>query len=273
MEVFISWSGKRSRAMAETLRDWLPTVIQALQPWISPDIGKGQRWGGELATQLENARAGILCLTSENLMEPWLLFEGGAISKMKESRTCTFLLDLKPTDVEPPLGQFQATVFEKGDVHKLVRDLNADLEKTGERPLKDNVLNNGFELCWPQLEGALQAIQKQGPGAAAPGRGDSDKLDEALGLLRGMSRRFAEQDASDANKQIVDALLAQRRDMSPSVSLANLSRVFFDNSGTTGTPLPLKESTRAAAAGLGKLEGHATLSSAKRSTSDDHGRE
>lgn len=35
MKVFISWSGDRSRAIAEELRYWLPTIVQSLEPFIS----------------------------------------------------------------------------------------------------------------------------------------------------------------------------------------------------------------------------------------------
>jgi hypothetical protein len=112
MEIFLSWSGGRSKAVAEAFCKWLPRVIQAVDPWISLDIAKGKRWSKEIRDRLEKSRVGIVCLTSENLDAPWLLFEAGAISKSENSRAFTFLLDVKKGDVKPPLGDFQHTQFD-----------------------------------------------------------------------------------------------------------------------------------------------------------------
>jgi hypothetical protein len=73
MKVFISWSGARSKAIAEILRQWLPGVIQAVKPYYSPDdISKGARWSSEIGKELEAARVGLICLTRENLEAPWI---------------------------------------------------------------------------------------------------------------------------------------------------------------------------------------------------------
>src|SRR5438045_9691418 len=95
MRVFICWSGERSRAVAEALYEWLPLVLQRVEPWMSTNnIEKGSQWRSGLALELENARVGVICLTPENLKSTWLHFEAGALAKKQQqqgTRVCTFL--------------------------------------------------------------------------------------------------------------------------------------------------------------------------------------
>lgn len=45
MKVFMSWSGQRSKAVAELLAWWTRCVIQASRPWISTeDVDRGALW-------------------------------------------------------------------------------------------------------------------------------------------------------------------------------------------------------------------------------------
>lgn len=93
--VFISWSGQRSKLAALALHRWLPSAIQAAKPWMSDkDIEKGTRGLHELSTALEGIRVGIVCLTPENLHSDWIHYEAGALSKSinDKARLCTYLL-------------------------------------------------------------------------------------------------------------------------------------------------------------------------------------
>src|SRR5437588_334187 len=102
--VFISWSGERSKYIAACIREWLPNVVQSIRPWFSDDdIGRGARWYSEISRQLEQSNCGILCVTPENQHSPWLLFEAGALAKrLDKARVCPFLFDLTPTDLTGP---------------------------------------------------------------------------------------------------------------------------------------------------------------------------
>lgn len=78
MKVFLSWSGDRSRVVADVLRNWLPSVLQAVRPYFSPeDIEKGSKWSLEISRELDASDYGILCVTTENVASPWMLFEAG----------------------------------------------------------------------------------------------------------------------------------------------------------------------------------------------------
>ena len=166
MELFLSWSGKRSKAVAEALKPWLSQVIQAVEPWISSDIDKGARWSQKIADRLERSKVGIICLTQDNLSSPWILFEAGALSKTKDAYVCTFLLDLSPEDVAQPLSQFQLTTPDKEDCRKLIGTINEAVRKAGERDLLDQVFNGVFETCWPKLEAVLTNLPPATPPSA-----------------------------------------------------------------------------------------------------------
>jgi hypothetical protein len=81
MKVFISWSGQKSRDVASALRDWLPLVINSVEPFMSSrDISAGARWQVEIARQLDTTDFGIVCVTRENQASKWLNFEAGALA-------------------------------------------------------------------------------------------------------------------------------------------------------------------------------------------------
>ena len=189
MKVFITWSGDRSKAIAEALHEWLPSVIQAVDPWISiSDIDKGARWMEEIARHLEQADVGVVCLTSENLESPWLLFEVGALSKAllkdeKKPLVCTYLLDLEPKNVALPLGQFQHTKAEKEDTRKLMHTINRAL---GDKALSAEKVDETFDLWWPKLEKCLNSIPPQEQPERQ--RSTEEMLEEILAGIRSLLR-------------------------------------------------------------------------------------
>lgn len=187
MLVFISWSGERSRYVAEHLRSWLKDVIQTIEPWVSSeDIRQGARWNVDVARKLEDANFGILCLTRDNLDQPWLVFEAGALAKtLDQSHVCPYLIDLKPTEIKGPLVQFQGTTATEDGTRRLVHSINKAL---GENALPDEKIDRACRRWWPDLETALENIPR--PRSTLPDpRSERELMEELLARVRRIDAR------------------------------------------------------------------------------------
>jgi MoaA/NifB/PqqE/SkfB family radical SAM enzyme len=155
MKVFLSWSGELSHEVAVVLKDWLPFVIQTLEPFVSTeDIEKGDRWSVALDEQLRQSSYAILCVTQENINAPWLNFEAGVLSK--DVRVSPFLFGVDRSDIKRgPLLQFQSTVFQREDLWKLIRSIN---NTSSNQFLDLDRLAVTFDTWWPRLERSLDDI-------------------------------------------------------------------------------------------------------------------
>ena len=169
-QVFISWSGKRSLAVAESLCEFIPRVIPELKDrlFVSTGIEKGARWSDEIARHLEEADAGILCLTAEGLNSSWLHFEAGALTKgldssrarrgetsgaSSNSRIFTYLHGIAPTAFSGPLSQYQWTAANRDDTWRLMDALH-HLFATARSDLRS--ARRRFDERWLELERDLR---------------------------------------------------------------------------------------------------------------------
>jgi hypothetical protein len=184
VKVFLSWSGEYSKHIATGLRDWLPQILNEVDPFVSTSIEAGARWQSEIAAQLEEALFGIVIVTAQNQSQPWLNFEAGAIAKaVDNSRLVPLAVDLRPTDVKLPLGQFQAQPLDKGGVAKVVESMNAALS----RPLTKEHLTKAMDLWWPDLEkriGKAKSLVHEEHNNTVPQRTERDLLEEILNTVR-----------------------------------------------------------------------------------------
>src|SRR4029077_19453405 len=125
-------SGKRSKVLADAVRDLLCGVLSLRkeQVFVSDELEKGTTWFGSIMGQLRKSKAGIVCLTVENLESPWLHFEAGALASHfwpgvssgeqtdtivpstvsnPESRVFTLLHNVNVAELKGPLSAYQAT--------------------------------------------------------------------------------------------------------------------------------------------------------------------
>lgn len=186
MQVFISWSGERSRQIADAIRTWLPMVVQSVKPWMSnEDIAAGARWLAEVSATLNSAKVGVICVTPENQHNPWLLFEAGALSKtLEQTCVCPLVFEMTPGQLNGPLTQFQANFLNREGIGKVIATINKGL---GERQIDFHQLDQIIDVWWPKLEEKLKVLSPVPEPAVARSMGD--QIEELLTLARENLRR------------------------------------------------------------------------------------
>ncbi len=196
MNLFLSWSGPRSKHIAESLRNWIPKVLQAVKPWMSDqDISMGARWSPEITKKLEDSKVGVICLTPENQHNPWLMFEAGALSKtVDHTYVCPYLFDLQPAQLSGPIAQFQAALANNEGTLEMIKTLNKSLEGLHiPSPRIDEI----FEMWWSKLEEQLALTPEEGKEIVTE-RSTSAILEEVLQNTREQLRR--EEIRADASR-------------------------------------------------------------------------
>ncbi len=187
MKIFISWSGERSKCVAKALRDWLPMVLQYVEPWMSEaDIDAGNRSLNEIAKELADSRLGIICLTPENLNSTWIHYEAGAISKtLDTSKVVPILMDLDLSDIAAPLGQFQAKKLDRPGLRDIIRSI----QNESETPIPEERAERLLDRLWPDFEKGLKEIPEGIPDTKKV-RSETDVLEDLVSSVRALDSRL-----------------------------------------------------------------------------------
>ncbi len=194
MRVMLSWSGGRSKEVAQGLADLIKQVL-GVQTWVSStDLRPGVVWPEELLRVLQDARVGIVCLTPENLLSSWIHFEAGVLlgttqqmrrtksrNKAPQPVVCTYLFEVKPDALHDPLALFQATLAEEKDTKKLIEAINALLPPS--RRVQDKYLDKSFAAFWPGLAAELDRIR------ALPAQTGADDILSEIRIARAEARK------------------------------------------------------------------------------------
>ncbi|MEN0072722.1 MAG: toll/interleukin-1 receptor domain-containing protein, partial [Propionicimonas sp.] len=134
---------------------WFPKVIQGVEPFVSSkDIDKGSNWTVELANQLADSAFGVVCLTPDNLLSPWLNYEAGAIMSSVRARVCPVLLGVAKETVRPPLSQLQMTDISIDEFDLLMRSVN----KAMGSPLTEPRVDESVRVWWSLLDEQVKRI-------------------------------------------------------------------------------------------------------------------
>lgn len=206
--LFISWSGPLSRAIANIVHEWLPTVIQAADPFMSEkDIDAGARGLDEISTQLKDIQVGVMCLTASNQTSAWLNFEAGALSKMiNKTYVIPLAFDIDKGQIKQPLGQFQAKQFTESDILQVVITINKAIGS----PLKEERLKIAFGMAWSNLAQDIERLRSdhaQQTFVEEPRRTAEDMLEELIVATREQSTQLRTLELRPARTTVVDSQL------------------------------------------------------------------
>lgn len=193
MRIFLSWSGEASKQIAGTLREWLPDVLQQVEPWFSgADLAAGERWNSTLSHALKESLMGIICVTPGLLHSQWAMFEAGVLSKqMEKSSVIPYLVGLTESDIAGPLATFQMTRADKTGTWHVLEAINNLLNNS----LSQERLKKQFERTWPDLEANLLRIDLQDAASSPiPKRDPAVILDDILCTVRHIDRSINGED-------------------------------------------------------------------------------
>ena len=146
MSVFICWSSEQSKKLAEAVKALLESAVPSLKRgkavFISGSIDKGVNWFDSIIGHLKSSKAGMVCLTPENLqspcisrLEPW---QWDSLPRKKQEAVApskppllTLVHGVTGAELKGPLSAYQSTSTTPAEMGALVQWLRS---QTTERP-------------------------------------------------------------------------------------------------------------------------------------------
>ena len=192
--IFISWSGEYSKNIGNALNDLLKNCLPNTKTFFSPNIEAGKKWFAEIEHNLNDADAGLLIVTPDNLNQPWLLYEAGAIAgSLGEKKAIPLLIGFASTDITGPLSALQAKHLDKNNLKSIIKQLNQDF-----KCVEQSVCDNYFDKFYDDFEKEMNTII-QPEDSPQITRSPDDKIDEILKLTRNINNNSNKKVSSDDN--------------------------------------------------------------------------
>jgi nicotinamidase/pyrazinamidase len=172
MQVFLSWSGDRSRKISLKLHDILPGLLR-VKTWHSErdlDVGDDDNWRLRLEEALDGSEFGIFCLTKENHKKLWPGYEFGAL---RNKRLCALLFDIESKDLEGgPFARLDLIPCNEDGLLRLARALN----ECSKDPVHEGTLQYAVRGAWIELRKEVDSPFVANAEHEAAGRKEFDKL-------------------------------------------------------------------------------------------------
>jgi hypothetical protein len=156
--IFLSWSGKVSNAIALSFNTYLPYIIQASNPFFSPEgISKDESWFKKINSELISSKTGIVFLTKENLSKDWIFFESGGI--FSKGSLCVLLCDCEIAHLKEKKSIFQhlnvTSITDRKDLLRLFHTINGVISPNVDQKIIDRTFDKYFDEFQTELNESL----------------------------------------------------------------------------------------------------------------------
>lgn len=202
MKVFLSWSGNRSKKIAEIFCDWIPCVVQSTEVFLSSEaIAAGELWHSKISSALDEIDFGVVFVTKANSSAPWLLFESGALSKKVGSARVIPILCDEMSSVEElefkknPLSHFQYAKIDEDGMRRLVRSIYSSSDDC---TLTDTNFEKSLVHWMPELMQELSQVPADAQRGSKKATSEDDRLQalesgltDLIGMVRHISSSVA----------------------------------------------------------------------------------
>ena len=166
MKIFISWSKNKSKLLAQQTKKLIQNTIgNAVEFFFSPEMYKGTRVDHEIHENLLESDKCIVCITSENFKNPWLLYEAGVIfganhSKTNRSIVIPILFEHIPnwsSWIDKPLNQYVPIQLQNTN-NEFIGGKQDFKQFLSELALENNISVKNFNKHWKSYEKEIQEI-------------------------------------------------------------------------------------------------------------------
>lgn len=235
MKVFLNWSGEESRRIAGLLRDWLPEILDAVEPWLAADtFGRSNHWLEVNAGPFTKAGMIVACVTPANSGENWKSLDPSDFELSIAETPPQLVLLLGGVDVSSlqrvPAGASVITADRQG-IQLLVEKLNG----LADRPMDYTILGRRIDAMWPRLERSLPAAEKLTDDDKSVNLEDTVKITDSIDVVVVHGNRGVT--SADIDKlheqiaQLTDAFVGLRERVAPTLQVVDEPA-----EGTTGKP-------------------------------------
>lgn len=165
--IFISWSGDNSKEIAKALKKSFEDIFFAntgLSCFVSDvDIASGTDWWNKIKKELKTCKIGILCVTKENLMSPWLFFEAGAmIARGIVVIPILFNCSLKSLSDTPLTSKQIVDFYDQTKFIKMINDINNHLAlNLDKNSAYDTLVKSAYGELKESLAGTLKILKSK----------------------------------------------------------------------------------------------------------------